>query len=97
MHNFKEIGKKREISLDSMNGKTGFSCHTSSGASSNSLPPMVKAILGIERTLPQSTADCPVGFGTRSQSCEIIKGISKRSISTRPKQLLGNNACITPD
>ena len=71
-----------------------FRYNTSSGASSNSLPPIVKATVGMEGTLSQSTADSPIGFGIRSQSCKSIMGISKRSMSRRPKKLLRNNACI---
>lgn len=42
---------------------------TSSGVSSNDLPPMVNEILGMEARLVQSTEDSPIGLGRRSQSC----------------------------
>lgn len=42
---------------------------TCSGLRSKTLPPIVKETLGIEDKLAQSTADSPIGLGSRSQSC----------------------------
>lgn len=47
---------------------------TCSGVRSNDLLPMVKETLGMEERTLQSTADSPIGLGSRSQSCSLKQG-----------------------
>lgn len=47
--------------------------HTCSGVRENILPPMVKETFGMEERLEQSTADSPMGLGSRSQSCSTLR------------------------
>ena len=50
--------------------------YTCSGVRSNFLPPIVKETAGMEDKPPQSTADSPIGLGSRSHSCKYTTGMS---------------------
>lgn len=60
--------QRREINT----GKWNPTCF---GVRSNFLPPILKAILGIEDRALQSTVDSPMGLGSRSHSCNTNIGI----------------------
>ena len=47
--------------------------HTSCGARSKTLPPMVSETVGMVESCAQSTADSPIGLGIRSHSCSKKK------------------------
>lgn len=50
---------------------------TCSGLSTNLLPPIVKAMSGMDARLLQSTDDSPIGLGRRSHSCEGWKSYTQ--------------------